>query len=606
MSDTNKALVGEINALVGGYPNLSIDIFEGLAFNQYQLFKEIEYYSNSRYLNGQLDELDREKPFRNIVNANVDVSVVATDIDTKDIQVEADDGQDYDKSFVFSKDTYQWMKQTNFAKFLNEMGETDPRYGGVLVKKCEEEDEDGENILKLEVVEWKNVVVDPTDILGGVIIEKHYMSPSKLSKKADVWDNVKEAMKLATTDRVDNGSGSKKASTKAVPIFEVHGEFTVKFYKEAKGELPSEDDEFTYDRYYIVLAGENGQDQKILYCEVEDENPYKYKAWKKVSGRDLGRGVVEEGVEAQVWTNDAVMKKHNALNLASKAIGQTASKKLKGRNVLTEIDNGTILEHEDGKPITVVNFAPSSGFQVFDGLVEEWFTQYERVTSTYDAQRGETPPSGQPFRLQALVQQQSGSMFSYRRQEKGIFLTEIFNDWVFPYLAKKLTKAHILAHNFSATELKELDKAYATNKANQKMKEMILSGQLVTAEDYEKAYSDAESFIQQTKEHRFLDIPEDYYKGIKAKVTVNITGEQKNKQAILESLSTILTLMQNPVVRQDPALNQIVEKMVEMSGAGISPLQLRGTAPAPMQQPMQGQQPAPEMSLAANPNPQQL
>ena len=75
--------------------NTPINIVEGLTFRQKDLIRTIEFYSNSKYLNGQTDELDREKPFYNIINAMCDVENAAKDIDTKDVQAISDDVQHY-------------------------------------------------------------------------------------------------------------------------------------------------------------------------------------------------------------------------------------------------------------------------------------------------------------------------------------------------------------------------------------------------------------------------------------------------------------------------------------------------------------------------------
>ncbi len=96
----------------------TIDLVDGLPFSQKDKIRTIEFYSNSRYLNGQRDELNREKPFFNILNAICDVENSAKDIDTKDIQITSDDANHYLESWLLSKDIYVWMKEENFAKTL--------------------------------------------------------------------------------------------------------------------------------------------------------------------------------------------------------------------------------------------------------------------------------------------------------------------------------------------------------------------------------------------------------------------------------------------------------------------------------------------------------
>ena len=176
-----------------------------------------------------------------------------------------------------------------------------------------------------------------------------------------------------------------------------------------------------------------------------------------------------------------------------------------------------------------------------------------------------------------------------------------------PYLATKLTKEHILSYDFSPEELKEIDKNFSTREANNKAVEKILSGEIVTPDDYMEWMDLADTFIKRTKGKRFITIPKDFYKNLEAKVTINITGEQRNKAAVLESLNSILTTVaSNPNLMQDPVLSQIVLKIVELSGAGISPVSLTSgmQEQAKQQIPQQPQaQPSP-LSLQANPLPQ--
>lgn len=607
-------IIGEVNEIISSYDLQSIEILQGLNFHQSQLLKMIEFYSNSKYLLGQLDELGKEKPFQNIGNAICDVENAAVDIDTKDLVVTADLPQDYPKSFMLQIELKEWMKESDFAVTLNDMRDTRTRYGGVVVKKCIEKHEgEKEKTLEIEVCEWKNLVTDPLDIENGVIIEKHYMSPAELSKKRGAWDNVEEAIKLATKTRKQKNSTNQNATNKKVPIYEVRGEFSQFYFKQAQGEMTTDEDNFDYSYQFYIIAGEEGGDQVLLYSEDNADKVYKYLARKKKSGRALGMGVIEENEQSQIWINDAVQKQQRAIEYTSKVIGQSASRSLKGRNILTEVENGQILEHDDGRPITSLQLAPSGGMGEFQNLINQWYQNAEKTSSSYAAQRGEAPPSGTPYRLQASILNQSSSVFDDIREEFGIFVGELFDDWILPFLGSRLNKAHILSHEFSADELKALDTAYSTHQANQQAIEAILSGKLVSQEEYDTFTKGALDLVRTSKSHRFFDIPKDYYKDLQTKVGIDPTGEQRNKSAALESLQNVLqSASANPALLQDPVMSQIFMKIVELSGAGISPISLisgiqeQGKLQAEQQAMMAEQQPQmpqpKQMSLTANPN----
>jgi hypothetical protein len=581
-----KDIYTELVGLEETYKTGSIDIVDGLPFNQNNLIKTIEFYTNSSYLNGEKDELGRDKPFHNIVNANVDIAIVATDIDTKDIKIMSKDTgmKGFVKSFLLTKEAELWMREVNFSKTLNEMGECRARYGGLLVKKCIEGDQ-----VRVGVVQWKNVFTDASDILNNPIVEVHYFTPSQLQDKSDVWDNTDEAIKLF------------KKTDKKIKVYEIHGMFPEPYLK---GDFSDSDSKYTQQVHVLACAGKKWVE---LFKDEEKENPYKYLTWKYVSGRALGRGVVEEGMEAQVWTNDSVMAERDIMALSGKLLLQTASKKYNGRNALNEVVTGTILETEDNRPITQVDLTPRT-IPVFESLVDRWQKQFDRSTSITDSLRGETPPSGQAYRLSALVTQQSASSFDYRREEMGIFIKEIFYDWILPHLSKRLKKKHTLDAEFTLEELAFIDESYVNYLTMKELEKANKEGRGLDIIQIQAEMANAKEKMTKTKARRFLQIPEGYLDG---KYTVDIvtTGEQMNKTATLESLSNILTVVaQNPMVLQDSVLREVFGRIVEISGLGISPVQLMAKPQQMMQQQQQGPQGqmVQPQSTSSLPNPQEV
>ena len=76
-------------------------------------------------------------------------------------------------------------------------------------------------------------------------------------------------------------------------------------------------------------------------------------------------------------------------------------------------------------------------------------------------------------------------------------------------------------------------------------------------------------------DRRYLDIPKNFFKDIKFKLSVITTGEQQNKQAQLESLFNLLTLtLGNPQAMQDPTSVAIINDIIEKSGMSMSPVSL--------------------------------
>ena len=565
MAKNNQLKIfSEVNNMLSTYTNGYITLVDGLSFSPYQTIKKIEFYTNSQYISGNKDELGRDKPFYNIVNYRVNVATRATDLDVKDIQITSDNPRFANLAFLFNQEVYQWMKESDFSLFLNRFGKTRAKYGGVLVKKCIVKEAKEEDELELEVVQWKNVIVDPINIAGGTIVEMHYLTPSELAEKKDVWENIDEAMKLMTKLRKNTQGGYSQTISERIPVLEVHGDFPETY----DPEIGEEGDPLTYKRMMFIIAGLDKQ--VVLYKEDEKENPYKDLSWEEVAGRGLGRGVVEDAFEAQRWTNDAVIGENSAMSLAGKVIVITDSEKM-GTNAITDLENGSVIKVEDGKTARSLQLLPSS-LPEFQNQVDKWNTQVERATNTFDAVTGETLPSGTPLGSVAIQSQQASSYFDYKREEAGIFLTEIFNDWVLPFLAKRMNKPHILASEFDADTLRKIDADFSLYSANQEIKKSILDGKIVSPDEY---FQLQEYFKQQLgkSEKRFLDIPKDYFKDFEPKVSVNITGELENKDAQIKSLSFLLQVVQEPTERA-----KIITRLAELSGA-ISSMELNLDTP---------------------------
>ncbi len=570
----NYKIFKELDEFIKNYETGKSERIEGLYRSPYQVIKMAEYYSSSRYLKLSADGLynkdvlGRDKPFYNIVNYRVALAKTATDLDIKDIQIVSDNPEHQVESMLLNHEAYEWMKTQDFAQTLNKMGATRPKYGGYLAKKTMV---DGD--LKIDVVDWTKVYTDVTDIMGNPIVELHHMSPVALKKKDGIWENINIVLEAQAKLK-------RRDKTNKIDVYEILGEFAECVYNEYTNEKDNEDADYTFSLQKYFVAQVDGK-KYFLYAEKptgELSDYYEYLSWED-SSLDLGRGVIEDSEEAQVWTNDAVTNEKLAMDLAGRAGIITTSKKISG-NIL-EHDHGKVYEIEPNAQATAINFAPSA-LGNYQNLVEKWRTQADNVTSSYDAAVGQQPPSGTPYSQTALLNQVAMKPFDYKRQEWGIHLSKMFMKWVIPHLIKKLKKQHILVSEFSDVELQKIDDAFSTINANKDLLDSIISGNTVTPQDQQNLTESYKKHLKGNGKKRYLDIPDNFFDGIEAKVTVITTGEQKNKSAILQSLNTILqTVIQsyNPNtgkfgVLEDPKLSRIFDEIVEVAGSGVSPISL--------------------------------
>lgn len=535
----------------------------GLIRNPKEIIRTIEFYTANQYISGNRDALGREKPFYNVCNYRVTVAKTATDLDVKDIKFEPDNVKHSVQAMLFNYELFKYLKETNFSLTLNDMGSTRPKYGGVLVKKT-----DAKGKLDIEVVDWVNADFDPADVLGGAIVETFYLQPSELASKMDTWYNVDTVLEA-------HAKANKNKPAK-VEIKEISGEFPISMYPENEDNT-NFNDTGEYKRMCFYVACINKK-KYLLYYEMEKENRYKYLPWEKV-GLGLGRGVVEDGFESQVWVNDAMISMKNAMELSGKVILATDSQKVQG-NAITGVDNGHIFELEPGRSITSLNLQASSLPQ-FQNIIELWNQQYDRVASTFDANTGEAPTAGTPYSQTALLNQVANSPFEYRREEWGIFLNEILNDWILPHLKKKIKKEHYLTSEFDGEDLDIIDNAIATYETNKEMFNMVMNDQEINPQMQQDLMVGIKNELKKGGKKREVKIPEGFL-DVEGKITANITGELKNKAAILQSLDSIFKTVVstfNPntgqyAALQDPTLSKVFSQIVEMAGVPFASAQL--------------------------------
>lgn len=576
MKDTKTyEIFEELDTLESQYNTASLEKIDGLKRSQKQVIKMCEYYSDSRYLGAnfgnKLNKTGRDVPFSNIVNYRVALAKTATDLDIKDFQIVSDNPAHQVHSMLLNREAYEWMKTNNFAKTLNDMGTTRPKYGGYLVKKTEEKGK-----LSIDAVRWTNVITNQNDILGGPIVEEHHLSPVEINQKKDVWNNVRDVLKayksIEGKDRAEN-----------IEVYEITGEFPKCVFKDANEQEDSEEDEYTYSLQHYFIA-EVGEEQFLMFSEElpgELTDYYEYLSWED-NGYGLGRGVIEDSEEAQVWTNDAVIQESIAMALAGRVGIKTNSKKL-GNNVL-EHDHGKIYELGQNEDINAFNLAPSALGQ-YQNIIERWKRQADNVANSYDAATGEQPPSGTPLGTTQLLNAVASKPFDYKREEWGIHLTKLFDKWVLPFLMKKIRKEHILVSEFSDQELEKIDESFAIVNSNQELVNATLDalengGPMPTQEDQAMMIDSWKKHIKKDGKKRYLEVPDNYFDGVEAKVTVVVTGEQKNKAVIMQSLSSIMQSVvssYNPNtgtfgVLEDPVLARVFNQMLELANAGISPI----------------------------------
>ena len=575
----NNDIFSEVKSIATSYKEDSIEIVEGLSFCQYANIRRTIFYSRSKYVSSDGKNAKQEmRPFYNIVNKAVNVGIRATDFDTKNIEVVSKNPNFYMQSFFARKELEQWMHDVSFDLTLNKMSETRVRFGTVLVKRVETKDQ-----ITVEPVSWKNVITDQVDILNNPIIEEHYLSPLQFAKKRTAWSGVEthynEIMSLF--DKKARTQEEKGIVTNRIKVYEIQGELPKSFMPDAPEDTPSY--EHSLQKHFLIA--ESGKDNYLLHSEeLKDGLNYKMLHWEEVEGRGQGKGMVEDGYEAQMWTNDSIIREKEVMEIASKIFFKTTDD-LFADNIIKDLNNGDIFKLDEGD-ISQVNTVPNSLPQ-FGNQRQDWDKQYTDSSSTYPGITGEQQPANTPLGSVQLQRSEAKSIFDYKRQQMGIFLEDMIEDWVLPYLMKKINRKHILNSEYSEDELDMIDTAFATYEANKTAIDKILDDPLYTSLQFQEEVVKIRESLAQGKNRRYIEIPEGFFSKMDAKVRINTTNEKYNKQVMMQSMTQLLSLA--PQLKESPELLPIFSRVIEMSGIGISPSEITPKLqPSPLQPQPQG------------------
>lgn len=578
------------------YLNGTIKQGKYVDFSMFETIEVIDAYLNSKHVSGSTDALGREKPFFNIVTAATNIWYRATDLDRKDIRIMPDSITSVPLAFLGTVHLHRWMDKNRFGVFLNQWGRTLARYGSAVVKFVEQEGN-----LVPSVIPWNRFISDPIDFDAIPHIEKIYLSESQLKKVAKErgydMDKVKEFMEAETTRKTLEGFNQDNQS-EFIELYEVHGEMSLEDYKEAKGEKVKDgDDEIYFQQMHVVCFTKvNGEYKDFtLFCGREKKDPYMITHLIKEDGRTLGIGAVEYLFDAQWMQNHSIKQWKDQLDLASKLIFQTADKNFVGRNVLSAIENGDIMVHDDNKPLTLIN---NQGHDITNvqAFMSQWKIMTQEITSTPEALRGSTMPSGTAYRQVALLQQEANSLFEVMTENKGLAIEDMMREFVLPHLKSKLnTKEEVMAV-LDANAIAEIDAIYIPKEAirrnNKKKLDVIfnapldgtLGDKLAQIPTLDQESNQVKQELGQQGNKRFFTPEEVSWKEALSdlnweNIRVEVTNESKDKSAVLTTLTTLFqTLAQTDPTKANVVLNAIMNE----TGA-ISPLQLSSSTASPPQ-----------------------
>jgi hypothetical protein len=568
------SILGKIRKEVTRFETEKVSIIEGYSFNQKETLRRIELYFNSKFESGEFDSQGFKKFFYNIVQFPVDIEAKATDIDTKDY-VFVPESIDYQTgTFLIQKEFIHWLKENKWGQKLNELVRARPKYGTVVVKKVKD---------TIKPVNLHNLINDPRveHLWQGPVIETHVMTSSEL--RAMPWDKkaIEDIIELYEENFTEN----------EIIVRERYG------YCQVKDLDPSSDsDEVVYAM--VVAAGvekvEIDQTNKIerelgevlYYTEItapKDELnlgdfPYRESHRRKMHGRWLGIGKVEELFDPQIRMNELQNIKSKGLYWSSLQLFQSRDKTV-ARNMLEDVLNGEILRTDS--EITPVNTARTN-LADFNQEEQRWDKNVQERAFTFEVETGQSLPSGTPFRLGALLAQKSGGFFNMMREDMGLFLVDLFYECMVPLFKKNKKKKHIVMLPVDEEGLKAKIEEYA---------EFLLFEEVNSGKLPPNLEERRQAIREKLMSRGFfpIEVPDSFYDDIKFKIKLAITDEQLDFGQKMESVSNLLQVISgNPLVLQNPEIRGILFEILNL--AGLNPSSLGINKPIPQRPVLQGTQ----------------
>lgn len=564
-----------------------IEIVPGFTFQQYENIKKIHKYYNSHYVNGDYETVNgvtRKRVFWNIGKRRATIASKQIDIDTKDFLLISEDQATEWNVFLLNKELKAWMDKDKYAKVLKQISEELPVYGSCVLRKTK----DGAEVLDLRYFFCEQSADNLKKSRYKII--KHFLTPEEMRKMKE-WNHVQEAINEFATQSFksyeDSGQLNIQHGTPYIEVYERYAEVPRSFLtNDGAMNSTEEDDDFVYARF--ICAGVDAAVQGsttlpqnpnpnqqfnvpgiILFSEelAEDEDPFKEVHWSKTKGRWQGIGIIEETFEDQRMLNKTKDQEDKAMELASLIIFQTAQDMV-ARSILTDVDNGEII-----KATAQINRLDNTNKALpeMNSMAEAYENHADLQTFSADLLGGQETPGSATLGAVKQQNQNSTSVYTYKREIYGNFLEEFIQDLVFPDLEKKIKEPHVLRFQGDLNEMNILRQRVVDGY----LREQILkTGIVPTQQEYQELEQKFLKEYTKMGSKMWIAIEKDFFANIEYEVSLETTGESQNVQQWLNNLQQVFTLVSaNPMIMQNPLLKRLLYKMLSAMGMSISELE---------------------------------
>lgn len=517
-------------------------------YNQNETINLIDLYWNSKFQSGEKDEQGRQKLFMNVGKFRSEVASKQIDVDTKDFLFTPDDYASTIGAWLMQQEFKDYVKETYYGELVNECVENFPKYGSIVLKKVRN---------RLEFVPLQTLRNDQTakslDVSSYVIEEHEDMSMKDiLAKKKDGWKTDGFSLPFGETTTIFERTGS-------VP----------RWYLNQVNGLPQDGVDNTEEVDALIIctiektprSRKNTDKGHVFYAKEIFSRPYREAHWSRQHGRWMGIGEMENQFPNQVAKNVITNILKNAFEWSSKRLWQSQDESV-ANNLAQEVKDGDVLLVNPNGEIKQIDMAARFSGEA-QQMINEWEKNSDQKSFTYEIATGETMPSGTPFRLGVVLSNAVNSHFGLKREKLGILLKKAVIDFLIPdFKNKAISGQSTVLVNSELPGYEAVRAAAEEYIIGQTIRASIFSGKLIDINLIQQ-------FIDPIRiaNEIFIKRPADFYKTIRAKFDITVTGEETDVQKRITSLTTLYQVL---AAQGDPRSERVLERVLALSGENIS------------------------------------
>lgn len=531
-----------------------------------------------------------------------------TDIDTKDINLRAENPASIDVTAIVKPAVRQHLKDYDFGETLNHMRQYLINMGHIIVKEV-----NGES----RIVDLRNIVRPPhmMDIQDGSFAEKVLMTwEDMLENKeawADKWEEIEEIHEVMTGELIESkdDKGNTVYSTsygRAVKGGAETTYFTVYEYwtrdlfdvdgkeKFTKGVIkyldmillkPEDDGEQSMWRGHIELErfaspySTRVKSKKrlealrkeglIVRGDEERIYPYEEQRLITIDGRWLGCGVYEITSPMQEQFNEVMNDKRRMDQLAHKGImvhRQPSNGDSSGltQEFIQSLATGAIISVEQDEDLTRLNLG--SMVTDFVASADKIFELARQAAGVTAQGTGEELPASTTATIGVINQQKAKTTFDIIIEQQSLFLKRLFEKFKLRSILEAMTQDEWIQLLGDPAELDALEDKYVRNYAHKQISQAMEQGQLVNPQDTEALVQAIK--MNRANRPRFAQLTKDLIKNLRTTVEVYVSSESFDK---LNRIRELQQAIQNAIMDPNNTLSiarmqQEVLDLLNLSG----------------------------------------